>query len=164
MGNGRGYLFHRSRPGRMEQRFIPGYAISPACRAGGKTIVTKYSRALVSYRKARANETMEDARILANAGRWNACVNRLYYSCFYGVSALFVRHGLSSSKHTGVRSLFNRHYSDYLISADGPHKANFFISFICGWSGFGPPFFISMTKVEADPENKEAKAPLRESA
>ena len=62
------------------------------------------------YRMARAKETLEDARILANAGRWNACVNRLYYACFYAVSALLVRHGLSSSKHTGVRSLFNRHY------------------------------------------------------
>jgi len=58
----------------------------------------------------RANETMEDARILANAERWNACVNRLYYACFYAVSALLVRYGFSSSKHTGVRSLFNREY------------------------------------------------------
>jgi uncharacterized protein (UPF0332 family) len=72
--------------------------------------VTEWSRDLISYRLARANETMEDARILANAGRWNACVNRLYYACFYVVSALLVRHGLSSSKHTGVRSLFNKHY------------------------------------------------------
>ncbi len=58
----------------------------------------------------RANETLEDARILANARRWNACVSRLYYACFYAVSALLVRHGLSSSKHAGVRSLFNRQY------------------------------------------------------
>jgi len=58
----------------------------------------------------RANEALEDARILANAGRWNACVNRLYYACFYAVSALLVRHGLSSSRHTGVRSLFNKQY------------------------------------------------------
>jgi uncharacterized protein (UPF0332 family) len=72
--------------------------------------VTKWSKDLVLYRMARAKETLEDARILANAGRWNACVNRLYYACFYAVSALLVRHGLSSSKHTGVRSLFNRHY------------------------------------------------------
>lgn len=72
--------------------------------------MTEWSRDLMSYRMTRANETMEDARILANAGRWNACVNRLYYACFYVVSALLVRHGLSSSKHTGVRSLFNKHY------------------------------------------------------
>jgi uncharacterized protein len=72
--------------------------------------VTEWSQDLISYRLARANETMVDARILANAGRWNACVNRLYYACFYVVSALLARHGLSSSKHTGVRSLFNKHY------------------------------------------------------
>uniref|UniRef100_A0A832A668 HEPN domain-containing protein n=1 Tax=Desulfacinum infernum TaxID=35837 RepID=A0A832A668_9BACT len=59
---------------------------------------------------ARADEAMEDARILAMAGRWNACVNRLYYACFYAVSALLVRDGLSSSKHAGVRSLFNKEY------------------------------------------------------
>ena len=72
--------------------------------------MTEWSKDLVSYRMTRANETLEDARILANAGRWNACVNRLYYACFYAVSALLVYQGLSSSKHTGVRSLFNRHY------------------------------------------------------
>ena len=72
--------------------------------------MTKWSKDLVLYRMARAQETLEDACILANAGRWNACVNRLYYACFYTVSALLVRHGLSSSKHTGVRSLFNRQY------------------------------------------------------
>jgi uncharacterized protein (UPF0332 family) len=72
--------------------------------------VTEWSKDLVLYRMTRASETLEDARILANTGRWNACVNRLYYACFYAVSALLVRHGLSSSKHTGVRSLFNQRY------------------------------------------------------
>jgi len=72
--------------------------------------VTEWSKDLVLYRMTRANETLEDARILADTGRWNACVNRLYYACFYAVSALLVRHGLSSSKHTGVRSLFNQRY------------------------------------------------------
>jgi uncharacterized protein (UPF0332 family) len=59
---------------------------------------------------SRANEALEDARILAREERWNACVNRLYYGCFYAVSALLVRDGLSSSKHAGVRGLFNREY------------------------------------------------------
>jgi uncharacterized protein (UPF0332 family) len=72
--------------------------------------VTEYNKDLISYRIARANESMEDAHILAKEGRWNACVNRLYYACFYIISALLVYNGLSSSKHTGVRSLFNRHY------------------------------------------------------
>ena len=72
--------------------------------------MTEWSRDLVQYRMARADDTLEDARILAKAGRWNACVNRLYYACFYAVSALLVCNDLSSSKHAGVRSLFNRQY------------------------------------------------------
>ena len=65
---------------------------------------------LINYRLQRAYESLEDARILAEASRWNTCVNRLYYACFYAVSALLIQDGLSSSKHTGVRSFFNRHY------------------------------------------------------
>ena len=65
---------------------------------------------LVSYRLQRARETLADARILADACRWNPCVNRLYYACFYAVSALLIQEGLSSAKHTGLRSLFNRHF------------------------------------------------------
>ena len=65
---------------------------------------------MVSYRLQRARETLADAHILADAGRWNPCVNRLYYACFYAVSALLIQDGLSSAKHTGLRSLFNRHF------------------------------------------------------
>lgn len=65
---------------------------------------------LVAYRMTRAHQTLEDAHILAKAGRWNACVNRLYYASFYAVSALLAKDGLSSSKHAGVRSLFNKQY------------------------------------------------------
>jgi len=72
--------------------------------------MTESGRELVSYRLQKARETLEDARILADAGRWNPCVNRLYYACFYAVSALLIQEGLSSTKHTGLRSLFNRHF------------------------------------------------------
>jgi uncharacterized protein (UPF0332 family) len=72
--------------------------------------VTEPLETLIQYRLGRAQESLDDARLLAEANRWNACVNRLYYSCFYAVSALLVRDGFSSSRHTGVRSLLNRHY------------------------------------------------------
>lgn len=62
------------------------------------------------YRLQRARESLEDARILADAKRWNPCVNRLYYACFYAVSALLVRQGMSSSRHSGIRSLFNQYF------------------------------------------------------
>ena len=65
---------------------------------------------LIEYRLARARETVEDAKLLAKVGHWNTCVNRLYYSCFYAVTAMLVQYGLSSSKHTGIRSLLNREF------------------------------------------------------
>ena len=72
--------------------------------------MTEWNKELVYYRLARADEALEDARILARAKRWNACVNRLYYACFYAVSALLACDGLSSSKHSGIRGLFNKQY------------------------------------------------------
>jgi uncharacterized protein (UPF0332 family) len=71
--------------------------------------VTEPLETLIQYCLGRAQESLDDARLLAEANRW-ACVNRLYYSCFYTVSALLVRDGLFSSRHTGMRSLLNRHY------------------------------------------------------
>ena len=57
-------------------------------------------------RMARADESLEDARILAKAERWNACVNRLYYACFYAVSALLYFHSIEAMTHKGVRIKF----------------------------------------------------------
>ena len=65
---------------------------------------------LIEYRLKRAMETIEDAKLLAKVDHWNPCVNRLYYACFYAVTALLIQHGLSSSKHTGIRSMFNREF------------------------------------------------------
>jgi uncharacterized protein (UPF0332 family) len=55
-------------------------------------------------------ETLEEARLLAKTGHWNGCVNRLYYACFYAVSALLVNEGLYSKTHSGVRALFSQHF------------------------------------------------------
>jgi len=72
--------------------------------------VTEPDRELIAHRLQRARESLEDARILADAKRWNPSVNRLYYACFYAVSALLAQQGLASSRHAGVRSLFNQHF------------------------------------------------------
>ena len=44
------------------------------------------------------------------SGTGNAAANHLYYACFYAVSALLAANDLSSSKHSGVRSLFHQHF------------------------------------------------------
>ncbi|MFA6566574.1 MAG: HEPN domain-containing protein [Victivallales bacterium] len=68
------------------------------------------NKELVKYRFDRAKEALEEAQLLADNSKWNTCVNRLYYSCFYAVTALLAKNNMSSSKHTGVRSLFNLHF------------------------------------------------------
>jgi uncharacterized protein (UPF0332 family) len=67
------------------------------------------TKALIKYRIERAEETYNEALLMRTGGHWNACANRLYYACFYAVSALLVKYGLSSSKHSGIKSLFNQY-------------------------------------------------------
>ncbi len=64
---------------------------------------------LVQYRLERARESYEEAIMMQDQGHWNTCANRLCYACFYAVTALLVRIGHSSSKHTGIKALFNQH-------------------------------------------------------
>lgn len=56
----------------------------------------------------RAREGIDEARVLLEAGHRNTCVNRLYYACFYAVSALLLTRGFSTSKHTHLRALLHR--------------------------------------------------------
>lgn len=67
-------------------------------------------KVLVTYRLERAKESLDEAELLLREGHTNTYVNRLYYACFYAVSALLVMNGLSSSKHSGVRSLFHKNF------------------------------------------------------
>jgi len=64
----------------------------------------------ITYRLKRAEITLNDARILAMNNCWNSCVNRLYYACFYAVSALLVNKESTIKSHNGVRTLFFREY------------------------------------------------------
>lgn len=67
-------------------------------------------QALIAYRLQRAVETLEEARLMRRIEHWNTCANRLYYAAFYAVSALLVHSGHTSSKHSGIKALFNQHY------------------------------------------------------
>jgi len=56
------------------------------------------TRILIMYRLERARESLEEAVILLEREYGNTFVNRLYYACFYAVSALLLTRGLSISK------------------------------------------------------------------
>lgn len=65
---------------------------------------------VIKYRRERAKETLEEAEIMLDNNKLIAAVNRIYYAIFYEVLALLLTKGLSSSKHSGVRSLFNKEF------------------------------------------------------
>lgn len=65
---------------------------------------------LMRYRMERANETMEEVKILADNGHYNAAVNRLYYACFYATQALLLKHHIAATTHAGVKSMLGLHF------------------------------------------------------
>ena len=65
---------------------------------------------IIKYRRERAKETLQEAKIMLENNKLIAAVSRIYYAVFYEVLALLLTRGLSSSKHTGVRSMFNKEF------------------------------------------------------
>jgi len=72
--------------------------------------MTEEEKALINYRMERAHEAIDEAKMLFDAGHINLYVNRLYYACFYAVSALLLTKNLSTSKHGYLRSLMHREF------------------------------------------------------
>lgn len=64
----------------------------------------------IKYRFHRSEESLEEAMILAENGRWNAVINRLYYSCFYAVIALLLSNDIETQSHDGARTQFGLHF------------------------------------------------------
>ncbi len=60
----------------------------------------------ISYRLQKAIDSHKDAKLLAQNDRWNASVNRLYYSCFYAIIALLYKNDIKTQTHDGVRTQF----------------------------------------------------------
>ena len=58
----------------------------------------------INYRVSKSSEIFDDAILLANNQRWNSCINRLYYSSYYLVSALLFKNDINAETHNGVKT------------------------------------------------------------
>jgi len=65
---------------------------------------------LVIYKLERANKTLAEAVSNVDNCCWFAAANRLYYACFYAVSALLINNGYTTKTHHGVFSLLGEHF------------------------------------------------------
>ncbi len=70
--------------------------------------MTSEEREVVTYRLSRAREALDEADMLFRAKHLNTYVNRLYYACYYAVSALLLTRGMSTSRYSQVRALLHR--------------------------------------------------------
>ncbi|WNJ20703.1 HEPN domain-containing protein [Pontibacter sp. G13] len=64
----------------------------------------------VKYRMKKAREALSAAHLLAEHQQWNACINRLYYGCFYAVTALLISQDIHAKSHAGVKTQFFQHF------------------------------------------------------
>jgi hypothetical protein len=67
------------------------------------------TRILIQYRLDRTRQALAEAALLLDSNHANTGVNRLYYACFYAVSALLLTKGLTATRHSGLRTLFHQH-------------------------------------------------------
>ena len=65
---------------------------------------------VVKHRLNRANETLEETRDLVVNNRWHGAANRLYYACYYAVTALLTEHGHPARTHSGAIGLLGEHF------------------------------------------------------
>lgn len=64
----------------------------------------------LEYRIRTAKETLEAARSLARDGHWNSVINRLYYTCFYAISALLYKYDINARSHSGLKHQFSLNF------------------------------------------------------
>ena len=76
-------------------------------------------KVLISNKIRRSRETWIEAKGIMESKYWYASANRMYYSCYYMVSALLMKHGHSAHTHGGVIGLFGQHFiKTGIISAE----------------------------------------------
>ncbi len=70
----------------------------------------EYKQTLIAYRLEKSEESLKAAELLLKNNMLTSAMNRIYYSMFYSVQALFLLHDVSFSKHSQVKGYFNREF------------------------------------------------------
>lgn len=103
---------------------------------------------LINYRLQRADEALVEARDVYDLKHYILAINRLYYACYYALSALLIKDGHSAVTHAGIRSLMGKHYvlTGILSRQEGKLFSDLFNLRHTG--DYGDSFDINETDVE----------------
>ena len=67
-------------------------------------------KSVVQFRIEKAKETFAEIENLVQFGYWRTAANRLYYACYYAVTALLTRNGIDTKTHRGVMNQMGLHF------------------------------------------------------
>lgn len=67
--------------------------------------------AIVAYRLENSHKTLNEISIHIEHELWNTAVNRLYYACYYAVTALLISSNIEAQTHAGVRRMLALHFT-----------------------------------------------------
>ena len=65
---------------------------------------------IVCYRIECAENTLGEIENLFALKYYNNAANRMYYACYYAVSALLIANGITAKSHDGVIQMFGLHF------------------------------------------------------
>ena len=65
---------------------------------------------VVLYRLENARTTLAEVQSHIGNGFYNTAVNRMYYACYYAVSALLIANGIQTKSHEGARQQLGQHF------------------------------------------------------
>ena len=65
---------------------------------------------IAKYKIEQAQDDLESAMLLLEAGKYKAANNRAYYSCFHAVGAVLALEPIAFKKHKDTLGYFNKNY------------------------------------------------------
>src|SRR5690554_1514859 len=65
---------------------------------------------IIRLRLENSQTSLDEAKLLIDNEYWNAAINRMYYACYYAVSALLISRGIQAHTHAGVRQMLGLHF------------------------------------------------------
>ena len=65
---------------------------------------------VAKYKFEQAEDDLEAAKLLLEAGKYKAANNRAYYACFHAIDAVLAKEPVAFKKHKDTLSYFNKNY------------------------------------------------------
>jgi len=74
------------------------------------TLSEENRKNIVEHRLQKAYETLVEAKGTIDMGFWRVAANRLYYACYYAVTALLIKNGHNVRTHNGIIAVLGKNF------------------------------------------------------